>query len=277
MDYKDRVHQILKQFVFEKSKTPAELFHYTTAAGLIGIIRLNSFWASNWSFLNDRGEGHYGRAILTRELIDRYSPKHPEAVRIVLEQLQNHHPWDNYVVSFCENGDLLSQWRGYGLGYSLGVNLRDQNFGEAMVHRMLYGDEHAEAFFDKIEQNLSDQFDQDFAEILKNNPLAVVRYIRMLGDYFKDPAFSEEKEWRLSKSQNGLATNLSPPDALMFRDRGSDILPYIELKADGPMSVSRVCMGPGVQPENAHSLRGLLQRNGHNEVSIVQASGFYRP
>jgi hypothetical protein len=44
------------------------LYHYTTAAGLEGIIRTKSFWASDYRFLNDPREFRYGLDIFEQEM-----------------------------------------------------------------------------------------------------------------------------------------------------------------------------------------------------------------
>jgi hypothetical protein len=47
------------------SDTHPELFHYTTAAGLSGILESNSLWATHSSFVNDAEEilGFYDRIL----------------------------------------------------------------------------------------------------------------------------------------------------------------------------------------------------------------------
>jgi hypothetical protein len=40
------------------------LFHYTTPAGLLGILRDLSLWGSDLRFLNDAQEAIYGRDLV---------------------------------------------------------------------------------------------------------------------------------------------------------------------------------------------------------------------
>src|ERR1019366_1397698 len=41
------------------------LFHYTTAAGLLGILRSSSLWATDLHFLNDAQEAIYAQEWVT--------------------------------------------------------------------------------------------------------------------------------------------------------------------------------------------------------------------
>jgi hypothetical protein len=120
-----------------------ELFHYTGAEGLHGIVSGQCLWATNIKFLNDAEEQRVFfrrrmRSILEEPLRTAWSHNplfggHP-TVEQAIDQFMTaiekagtefHHP---YITSFCasaqpevtENG-LLSQWRGYGTdgGYAI--------------------------------------------------------------------------------------------------------------------------------------------------------------
>jgi hypothetical protein len=105
------------------------LYHYTDAAGVQGVVQGNELWASNAAFLNDSTEVVYIQEVLRKvvlEIEDRYSDKIvgqylgllEEAFRAALVER-----FEVYVACFCENPDLLSQWRGYppaGGGYAIG-------------------------------------------------------------------------------------------------------------------------------------------------------------
>jgi hypothetical protein len=129
-------------------KPSKSLFHYTTAAGLLGIVKTQTLWATHANFLNDTAECRLltsllGPAIAAdfRNLVPRltalgaFKPEILDVVRgngldteaekvasIALRAIENISPI--YITSFCmhradstesEHG-LLSQWRGYGLG-----------------------------------------------------------------------------------------------------------------------------------------------------------------
>lgn len=130
-----------------------ELYHYTTAAGLSGILESKSLWATHASFVNDEEEiiGFYDRILpkILRPVLRKYV----EDIKgkSEFQQLQGNTPFDlyfeeqfiklirtlkevasgfhdHYIVSFTTTTDpdehdhgLLSQWRAYGPdgGYAL--------------------------------------------------------------------------------------------------------------------------------------------------------------
>ena len=122
-----------------------EIFHYTTASGLLGILASKTLWAVHTSFLNDSEEivGFFDRVlpVLLRDPLDEYvkerstmlifqqwasvlddDPQSYIAKRLI-QTLKNvlSRAQDHYVACFCTTSDpwqerngLLSQWRGYG-------------------------------------------------------------------------------------------------------------------------------------------------------------------
>jgi hypothetical protein len=92
------------------------LYHYTTADGLQGIVRHKAIWASDYRFMNDAKEFHHGLEIF-QEVLKSYRPT-PRMSEIV-DIIRNYKPGPDFCVliaSFCEERDLLSQWRGYNGG-----------------------------------------------------------------------------------------------------------------------------------------------------------------
>jgi len=135
------------------SETCSELLHYTTVAGLQGIVESQQLWATNISYLNDAEEhtGFFDRRLPhllqapIQKALDKFKEsdfgkKYLEAVggidnarkdlatfagAIRSVTLKFNAP---YVTSFCRASSpeaaadgLLSQWRGYGVdgGYAI--------------------------------------------------------------------------------------------------------------------------------------------------------------
>ncbi len=106
---------------------PNLLYHYSSAEGLLGIIQSRQLWATNALYLNDTSEISDALEVFRSEL---------ESVPLNLGEMagflsqgipeySEQAPLDHFVVSFCEGGDLFSQWRGYGsqgTGYSIGFH-----------------------------------------------------------------------------------------------------------------------------------------------------------
>jgi hypothetical protein len=141
------------------AKAHPELFHYTTAGGLEGILRNQTRWATHAVFLNDASEmTAFGERLPTvlrpaidvgigphlgipknQKLVELYGGEAAFVDRLVSETAGAMYtallgtavnaPFiEPYVLSFCTSDDarvaqhgLLSQWRGYGSdgGYAL--------------------------------------------------------------------------------------------------------------------------------------------------------------
>jgi hypothetical protein len=90
---------------------PQHLYHYTKAEGLYGILRTRTIWATQFDFLNDRSEFSYAFEILKERLAAQVGAKGSAELIPPLDKWWSLTP-AHYVASFCEDGDLLSQWRG---------------------------------------------------------------------------------------------------------------------------------------------------------------------
>lgn len=126
-----------------------------------------------------------------------------------------------YTVCFSETEDLLSQWRGYasdGTGVSIGFE--KTIFEAALKHRMfkfgrvIYDISEAQASFTQlVYTRLLDVYEK------KSTPKTTDDYINALNKlvsllvystvFYKNPAFSEEREWRLVFYPFGNIRNLS--------------------------------------------------------------------
>jgi hypothetical protein len=104
----------------------ATIFHYTSQKGFLGIMQSKSLWLSGIQHLNDSTEFAYA-VDLARDKLNRKLPTEAGPLKSyyekVLECLDQTAGMAPFVVSFSENGDLLSQWRAYtpnGIGFSIG-------------------------------------------------------------------------------------------------------------------------------------------------------------
>ncbi len=116
---------------------PETLWHYTTFAGFQGIFNSKKIWATEYRFLNDQEEFNHAKT-LARKLVEEEpeftGAKFPardmlgKAVDIAFNTGPLHEARLRIMVaSFSEEGDQLSQWRGYAsnsTGVSIGLDLR---------------------------------------------------------------------------------------------------------------------------------------------------------
>ena len=272
------------------------LYHYTSLDGLLGIVKYKRLWATHVAYLNDSTELDYAVRLL-RSHINNVLLEHEQADddRDCLSQL---HQWlsDSWVqnnllftCSFSEAGNLLSQWRAYcppAGGVSLGFQ-PDQLLASAD----LQGYQLTKCVYDReLQQTLVEDWlrsvlstKNDKQQSLQQAPPSQSWYshFRSFEERFlniaarmKDPAFSEEREWRLiSKSSKNL---LEP--GLRFRAGKSRLIPYIEFSApldqNERLSLRKVYVGPA-QDHNLsfQSISMFLTNSGARITKGVQASG----
>ena len=273
--------------------TPDLLYHYTDVAGLIGICSSRSLWATNLRFMNDAKELAHPRKLILDVLAELKAQARFPAQLEIIEEIERaiSAEWvgypDFYSVSFTANGDLLSQWRGYGSsggGYAIGFDtaglvrppspypqpqrfLNRVIYDEATQLRILRGTADAVlALFATV-----DPIGSDLTE-------ARARVFSTLGELvgfafsFKDPAWAEEQEWR--------SVYVVPDgelEGVHFRPSGGVAVPYVSLKMGtdlgGKLPIRQIVQGPSVDTDTAvRSLELLLASNGYSDVDITVSS-----
>jgi hypothetical protein len=120
-EYSRFVSHYLRSIVLHRA-LPPRVYHYTTGAGLIGIIQSGSLWATQIACLNDTKELVHA----VDELKDAIAKHRAVGVSVdaefilqkMLGLLDKPDPEVSgaFVASFSEVDDDLSQWRAYGDG-----------------------------------------------------------------------------------------------------------------------------------------------------------------
>jgi len=250
------------------------LFHYTSQAGLLGIVKEQEIWATNIHFLNDYKEFRHAFDILC-EIIRRDLDSNTVLRDKLIghfDTLINLSPNINvFVASFSERGDLLSQWRGYckdGAGYSIA-------FDKAALQKMAIdmGLTLIECIYDPEEQRKEMKIYLDWVLTSSsttptdistlNFDGAVASLVQMLlatAPRFKDKSFSEEKEWRLfcGTIENG-------DERIEFREGKSTLIPYVKFSLKSlelnNIPINKIIVGPTPDKELARiAVVNLLHR-----------------
>jgi hypothetical protein len=273
-------------------------YHYCDSAGLLGILDTHRFWASNAVFLNDPTEGLYAIEIARGFLEDRRKATGVAGkfAAAVLERIHASSETDLYVVSFSRDGDLLSQWRGYGdfgRGFSLGFDMAKLNPPVQLgwLIEVLYDPEHLRLTLEDIFGIYTEFLDAE-------GPLAdfddvaswCVPVLNLLAQGFKHPSYQQEQEVRLlfQRSRN---PEQQDQDRgwyglpISYRARGSNIVSYLDIGLDRPgpdqrshLPLSRIIVGPGVSfAQNEGSIRGFLASKGYENVEIIPSAIPFRP
>jgi hypothetical protein len=215
------------------------LHHYTDAFGLHGILSSNCLWATATQFSNDLSEIEYAVSIAIEALNETSGSKKTMTPweKVLAEHLTQlfatplHTFGQPFIVSFCEDGDLLSQWRAYGgtSGFLLAfsplsqddrVQLICKDGFRTMVKKVVYDhDEQRERLRFILKRLIKLVSGFSFTTTSSKGASAHVELSLLLilemTDWAcatKHRAFSEEKEWRI-----GLHPNVG---AFMSRVRG---------------------------------------------------------
>jgi len=173
-----------------------------------------------------------------------------------------------YPLSFCEDGNLLSQWKWYGKqgGVAIEYDLKNCRFlgnkmyknkipSEGIIYDILYKPDDQKEIYGKYIDARHRFWKSD--KILDN----VAEEVCLLSLFMKDQSFMEEAESRLLF----VVTIPNSPKDLMpllrFRKKGSDIVPYIE---------ARVYKNSGIQTP----VRSITIGPGENQSLVFEA--FYQ-
>lgn len=311
---RDAGEAIIKRF--HSGPIPRTLFHYTSTAALISIIRNNELWLSDATFLNDRLEVDHGRDLACERLTAAAAASaRSEVVAMINDALKHFEVEPNpdvYVACFSAVGDDLAQWRGYGQGEApvvIEVENSPLMFGytsEGMIHQVRYELEEQAWIFDQVIDRYAQAYVQDVDDprpVRKGQPIPPneERGLCARSLYFglwryiissKNDAFRSEQEVRFtytahdySRSWSGWHPEHPEP---MFRERAGRIVPYLSSKNLDFRNMDRhdevpklpihsIRIGPTEdQALVARGIRKLLDAHGHQSVQITMSGSPFR-
>lgn len=273
------------------SRTPPPvLYHYTSFNGLLGIVTSKSIWATNIHYLNDSKEFAHAREItlglinlrqssgLTADINELF-----DKVKQALDSIEK---INICVFSLSENGDLLSQWRGYcpdAKGCSIGFDstklislTKTQDF---FLAPCLYDSVGQRRIIDQILDEIISLFSQPNGDPLDKRHLDCqsffARKFLTIGPIIKHHSFSEEKEWRL------ISYPKDSTDPLWgYRAGKSMIIPHFVFKLGSAVDENpliQIIVGPTSQQSLTMSaITNLLSTNKIKYRSISLSSIPYR-
>ncbi len=267
------------------------VYHYTSPAGLLGILKTKTLWATSHFHLNDTLE--FSRATdLFRVELANASFNEPELK--LFDSLTERMKQQFFVASFSEHDDLLSQWRAYcqnGTGYALGFAQDNPIFSSATDNAFnLIRCEYDSDEQQKLCRVLIAEF-RDFlkskADLNVSNLAQQAKSLRQIYNWtfafalltssFKNKGFFEESEWRLVSQY--------PDDPklvakLEYRTGRLGLTPYFSLPLSAAPTAARfdrIVIGPAANKKVAElSLRTCLKTYGFGEVEIECSDTSFR-
>jgi hypothetical protein len=292
----DRWFDILEGEPDRVPKAPV-LHHYTDAFGLHGIITSNSLWATAAQFSNDLSEIQYS-VSMAHAVMDDVWPAQKNLSpweEMIFEHLKGFFtvplPAYNqpYLISFCETGDLLSQWRAYGgrSGYSLAFTLlsndesiafRPEKGFRTLLRKVIYDPDRQKArlrfIFDKLIELVnglpSAPTSPEGALFHREISLIIILEMSDWACAVKHSAFSEEREWRLITFPDFMSEN---PEGVMVRPTSDLLVPYMVLKPTGKrLPLVEIRCGPArLQEQSAKAVSILIGKQGYGDLPITRS------
>ncbi|MFZ3220101.1 MAG: DUF2971 domain-containing protein [Rhodoferax sp.] len=290
------------------STDPGTLYHYCSTEAFVSMLKGRSFWLSSLKLSNDTMEGRLVTSTLMRfaerDCLDQSAARRLRESIELMERLF-------HGLGFClsEDGDLLSQWRGYAddargvaVGFShaylneLAAQPRPDGSNRFAIARVEYDEQQHEAGIEPNYRELRNLIDAgafrfpglrslldsrtpeeiaaDDEAIGKAHRGLLMRILLLAPKLYqlKAPAFREEREWRLVS----ISTD-SAEDDVSFRGNGARVIPFrsIELTQSEIAPLSEVVLGPRHEtPES--TVQAFLKSVGYGEVRVRRSAATYR-
>jgi hypothetical protein len=275
---------------------PPVLFHYTSMDGLLSIVETGRMRATHIRYLNDWSEAETMWNLVLGRLQERKdsakSVEESTHLSGIIDLARARHLPSDFVASFSEEGDDLSQWRSYcsgAAGFSIGFSseaLRSQWVSDPAGGKPSFvgGQLLKVSYLSKADTTEADLAIDDALQLGAQlhgkkgflGPIsgdrAVSAWISVIAPSYKDSAFSAEREWRIVLSKPH-----KPMPGRRFRAGKSTVIPYIEVelnrnldfKLSDEYMIRKVFVGPTPNPElSIEALKSLFLAKGHPEVLV---------
>lgn len=288
------------------------VFHYCSVAAFKSIIESKSIWLTDLHQTNDAQEGKE----ITNLVIDLLKEMEVESHRIDRWKEIYEFSYDicqGYGFCLSEDGDLLSQWRGYaddGHGLAIGFDgnvLKDiakqrtsvaDGFPLYSLQQVQYErdiqraslkteaegirscisngalDHHRVASLLSIEPDEETKKKRENAWQTLSMIHFVLGYIKRFG--VKHSSFKEEKEWRLYAAH--LNTDGGFSDAvnsvLNYLPRRHSLVPYLKFDIDPQMLFTKIVLGPRNRIPSM-ALKSFLRKNGLLKIKVDKSTAPY--
>lgn len=246
---------------------PPRLYHYTSQRGLLGILSSNSLWATRIQYLNDSAEFVHALGLWKEALQLRVQRTEAESVlpsdskarlKDIFERFREGFNCLSeikiHVACFSEDGDSLSQWRGYchaGSGFSLGFD-SSQLVEAASAQRCflapcIYDPQRQADLVNRLFMGIFEDVGFWAPEKRKDSRtlcLDLAFDFVSLACVLKHPSFREEREWRIV---TGEVSDEHP--RIGIRESKLILIPYFEFELVKPEERLNLEVVVGPNPE----------------------------
>ena len=288
---------------------PDILYHYCSHDTFIRIIESRSVWLSDLTLSNDFMEGKWIRKVAYKMFQEEGLDG--DNLQRIMKQLDSHLKFSS-AIGFClsEDGDLLSQWRGYaddGRGVSIGFDRSElerqvreyfKNKADSQCSLVEYTDEGQQKIIRPLVKMVADiikkedqgqssqKVDIDFngrnMVATVNQALGVTLLTIAAAKFMmKNPAFSEEREWRIYVNIQAKFIGIDIPGFLQdpeFRNDHGCLIPYMAAKFnDGNLlgTIREVVLGPNNRSPD-WAVERFLHQKGYEQVTAIKSNAPYQ-
>lgn len=286
----DRLHdQFVSKWQAAQGERPRRLYHYTTLRGLQGILNTNQLWVTDVAYLNDSLEMQLGFSTVEDALQQKEQVVSEICKSLLKRSRISGSPADPgsgyYVACFCEERDLLSQWRAYaseGGGYAVGFSAYEMAYeGLIALRRVIYDREEQKKLVKETIDRICNKFetvahgkseaDLDADHTLPSFAQLLASHLREYLVAFKHDTFQEEREWRIILPWSRDA-HLK---FVKFRGELGHAVPYMALHPRTPtpemplLPLIEVIHGPTLHPDlTKKSVHLMLQSSDYDHVEV---------
>lgn len=273
---------------------PDVLYHYCPSRALPEILQSGVLWLTHQSGLNDLHEAVWAVPFIQDAIQQRKTDITKEFLVAVGRLFELNALSETYVASFSSDGDVLSQWRAYGMdGDGFAIGFRPSAFpAQPRIPITSAVPDHTvgllKVYYDNemLKRTITDILDcQLSAEQDANSIINCSFQLRALALSFKNPAFREEDEWRVCYSPI-ITTDPVKRDLqiigmlreLRFRTNRYGVLPYFQMPFGSNAredAIAEIVVGPKNLSSN-QLLNMLLLSLGYKNAQVRRSSSSYR-
>ena len=244
-----RKYEVIKKYMSrldEDNLLTNTYIHYTSINSAFAILDGDAFWASNVRFSNDETEEK-------------------------MLQLENSSERDDYIICFCTENDMLSQWRGYCHNGGVAIKL---NLGYTQQYSILHADYEESGkyitYFNtplpviylnnkdkstKVRRNM----EQDISSTYNTSYITIEDML----PYLKNGHFREEREVRMEFSNKGESLS----KCIRFRTLQDGVkVPYIVVKHGDAGKMQGSCATEIEQYDDDK----IMQMSTHKEIIWIE-------
>lgn len=280
----------------KEGSIPLILYHYTSYAGMIGMISSGKVWLTDIGYLNDTEEMTHGIEFINNHIEnikESSSDIENELIRrSTITTSQSCASEGYYIMCFCSNNDLLSQWRAYGSGgggYSFGFNsLEIEKNEQIQIRKVIYNDDDKREIINTIynetlkslteltNKNKYTINDLDNLGILPEYSQFLRSHLDELAYTFKHSSFLEENEWRVMFK----FSRYHDINDLLFRDNKNFPIPYLNKSlnsGDESLPLVSITVGPTLNKNlTEKSIHLLLEKYKYDFVEVIKSGTPFR-